>query len=74
MVKKIIFTSFLMFMMSCSAIGSGVLIDYLLDNMVKESDEETKDAQKQNSYSKPEIKENADNEQEDDDENEEEFE
>ncbi len=43
MVKKIILISFLVFMMSCSAIGRGVLIDSLLDNVVKELHQEKKE-------------------------------
>ncbi|WP_210371543.1 hypothetical protein [Borreliella garinii] len=61
MVKKIILISFLVFMMSCSAIGRGVLIDSLLDNVVKELHQEKKDENKQDSCSKPAIEENADN-------------
>ncbi|WKC87689.1 hypothetical protein [Borreliella japonica] len=60
MVRKIIFISFLVFMMSCSAIGRGFLIDSILNNMVKDSDQEEKDEKKQNLHSKPAIKENAD--------------
>lgn len=68
MVKKIILISFLVFMMSCSAIGRGVLIDSLLDNVVKELHQEKKDENKQDSYSKPAIEENADNDLEEDEE------
>ncbi len=55
-------------MMSCSAIGRGVLIDSLLDNVVKELHQEKKDENKQDSCSKPAIEENADNDLEEEEE------
>ncbi|AIK19169.1 hypothetical protein [Borreliella afzelii] len=67
MVKKIILISFLIFMMSCSAIGRGVLIDYLLDNMVNELDQEKKDEQNKSSCSKSKTKENANDQEEEED-------
>ncbi|MBB6213408.1 hypothetical protein QIA17_00470 (plasmid) [Borreliella californiensis] len=74
MVKKIIFISFSVFIMSCSAIGRGILIDSILRNVHKELEQEKKDEneKKQNSQSKPAIEENTENNpEEDDDQNEE---
>ncbi|QFI14994.1 hypothetical protein QIA37_00515 (plasmid) [Borrelia sp. CA_690] len=56
MVKKIMFISFLLLIMSCSAIGRGILIDSVLGNVHKELQKE----KKQNSRSKPTTKENED--------------
>ncbi|ACN93602.1 conserved domain protein (plasmid) [Borreliella finlandensis] len=74
MVKKIIFISFSVFIVSCSAIGRGILIDSILNNVHKELEQEKKDEKKKNSQSKASIEENADNnpeEEDDDDQNEE---
>ncbi|WKC89535.1 hypothetical protein QIA19_00460 (plasmid) [Borreliella finlandensis] len=74
MVKKIIFISFSVFIVSCSAIGRGILIDSILNNVHKELEQEKKDEKKKNSQSKASIEENADNnpeEDDDDDQNEE---
>ncbi|WKD01263.1 hypothetical protein QIA01_04710 (plasmid) [Borreliella americana] len=70
MVKKIIFISFSIFIVSCSAIGRGILIDSILHNVHKEFEQEKKDEKKKNSQSKDEIEENADNSSEEDDEEE----
>ncbi|WNY64562.1 hypothetical protein QIA00_04705 (plasmid) [Borreliella americana] len=70
MVKKIIFISFSIFIVSCSAIGRGILIDSILHNVHKEFEQEKKDEKKKNSQSKAEIEENADNSFEEDDEEE----
>ncbi|WP_330529111.1 hypothetical protein [Borreliella valaisiana] len=71
MVKKIIFISFLVFIMSCNAIGRGVLIDSILNKVVKdldrESEEEEKKEKKENLNSKPSINENADDDSEEED-------
>ncbi|WKC79418.1 hypothetical protein [Borreliella tanukii] len=66
MVKKIIFISFLVFMMSCNAIGRGVLIDSILNKMVKDLDQEEKEEkkEKENSHSNPATNENADDDSE----------
>ncbi|WKC75737.1 hypothetical protein [Borreliella valaisiana] len=74
MVKKIIFISFLVFMMSCNAIGRGVLIDSILNKVIKDLDQETKEEEKElkeNSSSKPSINENADDDSEEEDDDEE---
>ncbi|AEL19604.1 hypothetical protein [Borreliella bissettiae] len=66
--RKIIFISFSAFIMSCSAIGRGVLIDSILHNVHKELEQELKDenGKKKNSQSKPAIKEKAENSSEED--------
>ncbi|MCD2349242.1 hypothetical protein [Borreliella americana] len=66
MVKKIIFISFSIFIVSCSAIGRGILIDSIFHNVHKEFEQEKKDEKKKNSQSKAEIEENADNSSEED--------
>ncbi|AIJ30229.1 hypothetical protein [Borreliella valaisiana] len=68
MVKKIIFISFLVFMMSCNAIGRGVLIDSVLNKVVKDLDRESEEEEKkENLNSKPSINENADDDSEEED-------
>ncbi len=52
MVKKIIFISFSIFIVSCSAIGRGILIDSILNNVHKELEQEKKRWKKE----KPTIK------------------
>ncbi|MGF7101975.1 hypothetical protein [Borreliella kurtenbachii] len=68
MVRKIIFISFSVFIMSCSAIGRGILIDSILHNVHKEFEQELKDenGKKKNSKSKPAINENAEDSSEED--------
>ncbi|WNY67330.1 hypothetical protein [Borreliella lusitaniae] len=52
MIKKIICTSFLVFIMSCSAIGRGILIDSLVKGVQKELEQEKKDEEKKKLCSK----------------------
>ncbi|WKC74833.1 hypothetical protein QIA36_00495 (plasmid) [Borreliella yangtzensis] len=72
MVKKIIFISFLVFMMSCNAIGRGVLIDSILNKVIKDFAQEEEEEKKENSNSKPSINENTDDDSEEESEEEEE--
>ncbi|WNY66376.1 hypothetical protein QIA45_04710 (plasmid) [Borreliella andersonii] len=67
MVKKIIFVLFSVFIVSCSAIGRGILIDSILNNVHKELEQELKDEKKKNSQSKPATEENANNDSEEED-------
>ncbi|WPM06412.1 hypothetical protein QIA41_04785 (plasmid) [Borreliella sinica] len=75
MVKKIIFISLLVFMMSCSAIGRGIFLDSIIKGAVRDFEKEQEDEKKQDSHSKSVTKENGaanktDSDEEDDDEEE----
>ncbi len=53
MVKKIIFISFSIFIVSCSAIGRGILIDSILNNVHKELEQEKKMKKRKTHNQKP---------------------
>ncbi|AJA90742.1 hypothetical protein OY14_04645 (plasmid) [Borreliella chilensis] len=70
MVKKIILISFSVFIISCSAIGRGFLIDSILNKMMDGSPKEKQDCNKKKSDSKPVLEEEEEdnyNSEEDDD-------